>query len=371
MGEAVSKVSSVPHLKKGQVFHVKALRPDRVKVDLTMEHFKELGRGAFGVVNKMKVTPLGEPSLMTAVKIPEQEDELAIVELYVLLKLNHANVARLLYYFSGVKGMPKSIIIVLELVEGGDLFHFLKRNFSKIRGIGMMFEVFSYQLFRGLAYCHSRKICHRDIKPENLLVNPDTGVLKITDFGCGAEMKNPADEHTFYIGTRIFRSPELLLGATHYDFTVDVWAGGVVMSEMVLGIPLFYGREGQRGQLLSIFEYLGVPKDSDFRAMGADPIPLPKRVAQKSIGQKFKMHGVHHEKLLLKLLEQIFVYSPAQRLTAWEVCASDFFTSLRKYDKLPNGQPLPKLFNFSHFEFNSMTTHVQRRFATARAMQRQ
>ena len=40
-----------------------------------------------------------------------------------------------------------------------------------------------YQIFRGLAYIHSQGICHRDIKPNNLLFNPETGVLKICDFG--------------------------------------------------------------------------------------------------------------------------------------------------------------------------------------------
>ena len=44
-------------------------------------------------------------------------------------------------------------------------------------------KLFMYQIFRALAYIHSKGICHRDIKPNNLLYNPDTGVLKICDFG--------------------------------------------------------------------------------------------------------------------------------------------------------------------------------------------
>lgn len=40
-----------------------------------------------------------------------------------------------------------------------------------------------YQLFRSLAYIHSKGICHRDIKPQNLLLDPSTGVLKLCDFG--------------------------------------------------------------------------------------------------------------------------------------------------------------------------------------------
>lgn len=44
-------------------------------------------------------------------------------------------------------------------------------------------QVYMYQLFRSLAYIHSQGVCHRDIKPQNLLVDPDTAVLKLCDFG--------------------------------------------------------------------------------------------------------------------------------------------------------------------------------------------
>lgn len=44
-------------------------------------------------------------------------------------------------------------------------------------------QLYMYQLFRSLAYIHSFGICHRDIKPQNLLLDPETAVLKLCDFG--------------------------------------------------------------------------------------------------------------------------------------------------------------------------------------------
>ena len=46
-----------------------------------------------------------------------------------------------------------------------------------------MFQLYMYQLFRSLAYIHAQGVCHRDIKPQNLLLDPESGVLKLCDFG--------------------------------------------------------------------------------------------------------------------------------------------------------------------------------------------
>lgn len=47
----------------------------------------------------------------------------------------------------------------------------------------LIVKCFMYQIFRSLAYLHSKHICHRDIKPDNMLIDLASGVLKICDFG--------------------------------------------------------------------------------------------------------------------------------------------------------------------------------------------
>lgn len=82
-------------------------------------------------------------------------------------------------------------------------------------GTFFMFQVYMYQLFRSLAYIHSLGICHRDIKPQNLLVDPESGVLKLCDFGSAKHLVK-GEPNVSYICSRYYRAPELIFGAIDY-----------------------------------------------------------------------------------------------------------------------------------------------------------
>ena len=99
------------------------------------------------------------------------------------------------------------------------------------------------QLLSGLKHCHSQGIMHRDIKGANLLVNNE-GIIKIGDFGLAnfcnlAQDKRPL---TSKVVTLWYRPPELLLGSTDYDASVDLWSIGCVFAELLLGVPVLQGR---------------------------------------------------------------------------------------------------------------------------------
>jgi len=76
-----------------------------------------------------------------------------------------------------------------------------------------------YQLFRSLLYIHSLGVCHRDIKPQNLLLDPNSGVLKLCDFG-SAKILVEGEPNVSYICSRYYRAPELIFGATNYTCAI-------------------------------------------------------------------------------------------------------------------------------------------------------
>ena len=83
-------------------------------------------------------------------------------------------------------------------------------------------KIYIYQLFRSLAYIHSQGICHRDIKPQNLLLDPNTGVLKLCDFG-SAKILVANEPNVSYICSRYYRAPELIFGATNYTTKIGTF----------------------------------------------------------------------------------------------------------------------------------------------------
>jgi glycogen synthase kinase 3 beta len=76
--------------------------------------------------------------------------------------------------------------LVLEYVP--DTVYRVARQYSKVKQpIPLTYvKLYMYQLLRALAYVHARGICHRDIKPQNLLLDPQTSILKLCDFGRSA-----------------------------------------------------------------------------------------------------------------------------------------------------------------------------------------
>ncbi|XP_057805631.1 shaggy-related protein kinase alpha-like [Salvia miltiorrhiza] len=311
----------------------------------TMSYMAErvVGTGSFGVVYQAKCLETGES---VAIKKVLQDRRYKNRELQIMQLLSHPNVVQLKHsFYSTTEKNEVYLNVVLEFVP--ETVYRASRHYSRVNQYMPVFyvQLYVYQICRALNYIHRViGVCHRDIKPQNLLVNPNTHQLKICDFG-SAKMLVPGEPNISYICSRYYRAPELIFGATEYTTAIDMWSVGCVMAELLLGQPLFPG-ESSVDQLVEIIKVLGTPTREEIKCMNRNytEFKFPQIKAHP-------WHKVFHRRMpaeAVDLVSRLLQYSPTLRFTALEACAHPFFDELRAPNAfLPNGRPLPPLFDFS------------------------
>lgn len=316
-----------------------------------------VGSGSFGVVYQAVIAETGE---QVAIKKVYQDKRYKNRELQMLKELNHPNVIKLRQYFYTPGDKPDEVYLncVMDFIQ--DTLSKVTRQYykAKVQMPVLLVKLYSYQMLRSLAYIHAIGICHRDIKPQNVLVDPNSQVLKMCDFGSAKKLIK-GEPNVSYICSRYYRAPELIFGATEYTTAIDVWSTGCVIAELVLGQPLFPG-ESAVDQIVEIIKILGTPNKNQILAMNPDytefrfpiikPYPWPKVFKNKVMPEDF-----------YDLLGKLLTYEPKLRSKPLKALIHPFFDELRDENTtLPDGSPLPDLFNFTKEEYMSDPDTVEK-----------
>lgn len=149
----------------------------------------------------------------------------------ILEYISHPFLVKLAYCFQ----TPEKLFFVMDFMKGGELFQHLRnsRKFDENRAL-----FYGSQIFCALQHLHQKEIIYRDLKPENILLD-EQGNITLTDFGMAKKLEN--DITQTFCGTPEYLSPEVLL-AQPYGKTSDWWSFGVLLYEMMIGIPPFYSQ---------------------------------------------------------------------------------------------------------------------------------
>ena len=126
------------------------------------------------------------------------------------------------------------LIFVMEFVRGGDLLFHMQRRRRLPEGNA---RFYSAEISLALHFLHENGIIHRDLKLDNVLID-DKGHIKVTDYGMSKVGIRPGDTTSSIKGTPNYMAPEIILG-NRYSFSVDWWALGVLLCEMLTGRPPF------------------------------------------------------------------------------------------------------------------------------------
>ncbi|XP_023248092.1 cyclin-dependent kinase 14 [Copidosoma floridanum] len=300
---------------------------------------EQLGEGSYATVFRGFSQLTNQVVALKEIRLQEEEGApfTAIREASLLKELKHNNIVTL----HDIIHTRETLTFVFEYVYT-DLSQYMERHSSIGQGLDPHnVKLFLFQLLRGLAYCHQRRVLHRDVKPQNLLIS-EIGELKLADFGLARAKSVPSHTYSHEVVTLWYRPPDVLLGSTEYSTSLDMWGVGCIFVEMLTGVPTFPGVRCTYDQLDKIFKILGTPTEETWPGVTRLPGYKPNRFAfypLKKLGISFpKLYDVADVDNMASSLLQL---NPDNRIGAHDALHHPYFSSLPiKIYELPDGAHL-------------------------------
>ncbi|KAK0529625.1 Cyclin-dependent kinase catalytic subunit [Tilletia horrida] len=290
------------------------------------QRLENIGEGTYGVVFKARdLTPGNNGRIVALKKIRfENEEEgvpsTAIREISLLKETRDDNIVRLF----DVIHQDSKLYLVFEFLDL-DLKKYMEKVGSNPDGMSPdIVRKFSWQLIRGIFYCHSHRILHRDLKPQNLLIDKE-GNLKVADFGLARAFGIPLRTYTHEVVTLWYRAPEVLLGSRHYSTAIDMWSVGCIFAEMAARSPLFPG-DSEIDEIFRIFRTLGTPTNENWP--GVQNLPDYKTTFPRWTGVPLRRAVPQLDEDGLDLLKDMLVYDPAGRISAKRSLQHPYFAPI-------------------------------------------
>jgi len=244
LGDTTTVEGAAPSPTAPLPLDISKLKPGDV-IEGRYRYIEKIGKGAFGTVLLMEDTVVDERLILKFLNPNVSSDEEMmkrfVHELRYSRKITHRNVIRI-YDFLNLQG---SYAISMEYFPSHTLSGEIPDNTPMDMKKALQF---SRDIATGMAVAHQAGVIHRDLKPANVLVNNE-GLLKIVDFGVAAAASSGDTQLTktgYVIGSPKYMAPEQILGKK-VDETADVYSVGVIMYEMVTGIPPY-----SRGDHMSV-----------------------------------------------------------------------------------------------------------------------
>jgi len=231
-----------------------------------------LGRGSFGVVTLEEYCDTDGSRTQYACKalnkatVIETGQLRHVIDERRLLKIMNSNFIIKLF---GTFQTNDTLNLVQEALMCGDLWAVLYENQSFLKAGGLppvLSHFYTVCIVLALAHIHGKGIAYRDLKPENIMLDSH-GYIRIIDFGfakkipfekveANGETKMHLKSYTL-CGTPEYLSPEFIFNAGH-DNSADLWALGVMIYEMYMGVTPFAPR--QAGNMTDLFTRIATVK---------------------------------------------------------------------------------------------------------------
>jgi len=209
--------------------------------DDKLELGAELGRGAFGTVHRGTLHRTnGQGAIDVAVKQmsgsgSRLEQEAFLYEAQLLAMLSHAHIVRL----EAVRVRHSPLMIVMEVLPGGDLLSYLRKSDGVDPATGAPFSVDTLtrtarNVASGMSYLSSFRIVHRDLAARNVLVGAHVADVRLADFGLSRQLRGGTDYYRKQSNDKVPVKWMPLEAIQHrkYSEASDVYSFGVLTWEL-------------------------------------------------------------------------------------------------------------------------------------------
>ncbi|KJK76778.1 hypothetical protein H634G_07819 [Metarhizium anisopliae BRIP 53293] len=287
-----------------------------------------LGQGTFGKVVQARDQKRNQAVAVKIIRSVQKYRDASRIELRVLatLKANDANNRYRCIHLTDCFDYRGHICIVMDLL-GQSVFDFLKGN-GFVPFPNSHIQNFARQLFTSVAFLHDLNLIHTDLKPENILLCDDLH----------------------------YRAPEIILGLG-WSFPCDIWSIGCILVEFFTGDALFQTHDNL--EHLAMMEAVvgsridthlvqsvnkmstrsgGNPASKYFKRLKLDyPTADTTRGSRRFVKAMKHLHDIipssnQFFKHFLDLLQKIFVYDPARRITAKQALNHPWFDEIAQPD---------------------------------------
>ena len=202
---------------------------------------KELGKGAMGVVYLGRDPKISRVVAIKTLALSNEFDDNELAEVKARFfreaetagRLNHPNIVTI--YDAGED--HDLAFIAMEFLKGEDLSKYTKPD--KLLPINQVIEIV-IKVADALNYAHVQHVVHRDIKPSNIMVELDTGLVKVTDFGIARIADASKTKTGIVLGTPSYMSPEQILGKK-INGRSDLFSLGITLYLLLTGAFPFSG----------------------------------------------------------------------------------------------------------------------------------
>lgn len=256
---------------------------------LTIDSFdllRVIGKGSFGKVMQVRKKDTGRIYALKTIRkahiVSRHEVTHTLAERTVLGQVTNPFIVGLKFSFQ----TADKLYLGLPYTNGGELFHHLQNEgrFSEERS-----RFYAAELLCALEHLHSFHVIYRDLKPENILLDYN-GHIALCDFGLCKLNMSESDRTNTFCGTPEYLAPEILL-AKGYGVQVDWWTLGVLLYEMLAGLPPYYDENHEIMYKKILSEPLRFPSD-----MGSDARDILRGLLTRDPSQRLGVNGAEEIK---------------------------------------------------------------------------